>query len=150
MTDEQSKIRNFMLQAEQDCPLQPTWPETDYLKDFRRSLIQEELNELEDSRNLVELADAIGDLMYVVIGTAIAYGIDMEPIFNEIHRSNMTKFIDGHKNHHGKWIKGPSYSPANLKPIIDAQLGIKSPSEEALDKEHKFRNEQRFTDGEQY
>lgn len=73
------------------------------------------------SYNLVEIADALGDLLYVVLGTAVTCGIDIEPIFEEIHRSNMTKFIDGYRREDGKWIKGPSYTPVNLKPIIDAQ-----------------------------
>lgn len=91
---------------------------------LRQNLIQEEVNELWDaldSENLVETADAIGDLLYVVLGTAVSCGIDIAPIFDEIHRSNMSKFIDGHRREDGKWIKGPSYSPANLIPIIDSQ-----------------------------
>lgn len=78
------------------------------------------------SMDLVETADAIGDLLYVVLGTAVSCGIDIEPVFAEIHRSNMTKFIDGHRREDGKWIKGPSYEPANLKPIIDAQSNVLS------------------------
>ncbi len=72
--------------------------------------------------NIVELADGLADLHYVAYcGTALAFGLDMEPIFQEVHRSNMSKFIDGHKREDGKWIKGPSYSPANLLPIIESQ-----------------------------
>lgn len=68
-------------------------------------------------------ADAYADLLYVVYGAAIAYGLDMEPIFAEVQRSNMTKLFDGYKHPEtGKWIKGPKYSPANLKPIVDAQI----------------------------
>ena len=52
----------------------------------------------------------------------MAYGIDMEPIHEEIQRSNMSKFIDGHLREDGKWVKGPSYSPADIKPIIEAQI----------------------------
>lgn len=74
-----------------------------------------------DKYNKVEVADALGDLLYVVLGTAVSCGIDIEPIFHEIHRSNMSKFIDGHRRADGKWMKGPSYSPADLKTILDEQ-----------------------------
>lgn len=97
----------------------------DQLLRFR--LIAEELGELKDgmvNEDLVEIADALGDLLYVVLGTAVSHGIDIEPIFLEIHRSNMSKFIDGHRREDGKWIKGPSYSPANLEPIIREQQNL--------------------------
>src|ERR1017187_10166279 len=64
-------------------------------KNLRYDLIKEELEELSDAmytpNGIVEVADAIGDLLYVVLGTAVTFGIDMDPIFDEIHRSNMTK-----------------------------------------------------------
>ena len=91
---------------------------------LRHQLIDEELCELENAmakEDIVEIADAIGDLLYVVLGTAVSHGIDIDPIFHEIHRSNMTKFIDGHRRSDGKWIKGPSYTPANLLPILQRQ-----------------------------
>jgi predicted HAD superfamily Cof-like phosphohydrolase len=74
-----------------------------------------------NSERLAETADAIGDILYVVLGTAVCCGIDIEPIFHEIHRSNMSKFVDGHRRADGKWCKGPSYSPADLAPILAAQ-----------------------------
>tara|TARA_R110002153_G_scaffold45929_8_gene129419 strand:- start:206 stop:712 length:507 start_codon:yes stop_codon:yes gene_type:complete len=72
--------------------------------------------------DLVEIADGVGDINYVSEGAALAYGIDMEPIHEEIQRSNMSKFIDGHRREDGKWVKGPSYSPADIKSIIEAQI----------------------------
>jgi predicted HAD superfamily Cof-like phosphohydrolase len=74
--------------------------------------------------NLPLIADALGDLLYVIYGTAIAYGIDMESVFNEIHRSNMSKANpDGsvNKREDGKIIKSASYSPARIKEIIALQ-----------------------------
>jgi len=121
MKDAQQKVREFILKAAQECPAVPTAPSRS-LHEFRVKLIEEELGELWQASDMNEAADAIGDLLYVVIGTAVAYGIDIAPIFDEIHRSNMSKFIDGYKRDDGKWIKGPSYSPANLKPILEAQL----------------------------
>lgn len=89
----------------------------------RLRLIKEELNELNLgflNGDTVEIADAIGDLLYVVFGTAVVCGIDIEPVFDEIHRSNMTK-VGGHKDENGKWIKPNTYEPANLEPIIRQQ-----------------------------
>lgn len=71
--------------------------------------------------NLEEIADALGDINYVSYGAAICYGIDMEPIEKNIQSSNLSKFIDGYRDEHGKWIKGPSYTPVNLKPILKKQ-----------------------------
>jgi len=89
---------------------------------LRISLITEELKELieaNDVRNMVKIADAIGDLLYVVYGTAVSYGIDIEPIFEEIHRSNMSKG-DPEKiiREDGKILKGKNYFPPNLEPIL--------------------------------
>lgn len=71
--------------------------------------------------NLVKLADGCADLKVVIVGSELAFGIDGEPVFNEVMRSNMTKFADGKKDGGGKWIKGPNYSPANIAQIIEAQ-----------------------------
>ena len=71
--------------------------------------------------DMVEVADAVADINYVSYGCAITYGIDMEPIDAEVHRSNMSKFIDGHRRDDGKWVKGKSYSSPNIKALIEAQ-----------------------------
>jgi len=95
--------------------------------------------------NIVEVADAIADISYVNYGAASAYGIDISPIEEEVHNSNMTKLFTEHevksltdstftskcvrtaekgylvKNKDGKVQKSPSYTPANIKTIIDQQ-----------------------------
>lgn len=124
MRKEQEQVREFMLKAGQECPVKPTLPPKS-ICNLRYSLIDEELTELWEafqSRNIIETADAITDLLVVVLGTAVACGIDIQPCWDEVHRSNMTKFIDGHRREDGKWVKGPSYSPANLQPILTEQL----------------------------
>jgi len=143
MTENQNNIKKFMEAAGQFCPDKPRIPTEETLK-LRLTLLLEELLELteasgynllyvdgtpsfikdpEKSINLVEMVDAIGDINYVNYGFANTLGVDMEPIDKEIQRSNMSKFIDGYRRDDGKWVKGPSYSPANLQPIIDEQLG---------------------------
>jgi predicted HAD superfamily Cof-like phosphohydrolase len=124
MKNAQDRVELFMRKAEQEIPYVPTLPSFE-VKSLRYTLIEEELDELAealDTDNIVEAADAIGDLLVVVLGAACAFGIDIDPIFKEIMDSNMTKFIDGHRRDDGKWIKGPSYTPANLAPIIEKQL----------------------------
>lgn len=121
---EQLQVQCFMEKAGQECPMKPKMP-SDKVQNLRIELIDEELQELSEAfvnQNIVEVADAIGDLMVVVIGAGVACGIDLAPVWDEINRSNMSKFIDGHRREDGKWMKGPSYSPANLTPIIQEQL----------------------------
>jgi phosphoribosyl-ATP pyrophosphohydrolase len=100
--------------------------------DLRIRLIQEEVNDemlpilykLRDFDGrpdewwnlMVELADGLGDSLYVIFGTCITMGIPMDQVFTEIHRSNMSKSTE--KNEFGKTIKGPDWSPPNLMDII--------------------------------
>ena len=87
---------------------------------LRMSLINEEFEELVrayDKDNLIEVADALGDLLYVVVGAAVSHGLDIKAIFDEVHRSNMTK-VDGHKGEDGKWIKPDNYSRPDLRPFV--------------------------------
>lgn len=94
MNLEQANVKKFMLAFDQPCPEKPTCPDKD-LYDFRYRIIFEELTELLfafECRDIYQIADALGDLLYVIYGTAIACGIDMEVVFAEIHSSNMSKF----------------------------------------------------------
>lgn len=124
MKSEQNKVKEF--HAAFDIPVEhtPTIPDN-YAKMRRIALINEECAELFAAmhwEDLVAIADGIADLLYVTLGTAVEYGIDIEPIFNEVHRSNMTKF-GGTKREDGKWLKPESYSPANIVDLIKAQKG---------------------------
>ena len=90
---------------------------------LRERLIHEEFEELKEAmgkHNLAAIAKELADLLYVVYGTAVSYGIDMDPVFREVHRSNMSK-IGGYKREDGKWVKPPSYSPAVIEPILAEQ-----------------------------
>lgn len=78
----------------------------------------------EDETNLLQLADGIADLEYVSTGTASACGIKMQPIFDEVHRSNMTKSIDGTFREDGKYVKGPNYSKADIQRELDRQMKL--------------------------
>ena len=90
---------------------------------LRARLIQEEFDELKEAfkkNDLPHIAKELADLLYVVYGTAISYGIDMEPVFQEVQRSNMSK-VGGYKREDGKWVKPANYSPANIAPILSLQ-----------------------------
>lgn len=92
---------------------------------LRLKLIKEELRELTEALekgDLVKVADGLGDLIYVVNGAAVTFGIDMDTVNPEIHRSNMTKLNeDGTPvlREDGKVLKGPLFDPPHLtKEII--------------------------------
>lgn len=127
MNKMQEQVLEFHKEFEVLAPNKPTLPDfkTMYL---RLRLMKEELKELEDAmiaKDMVEIADGIADLLVVTFGTAISYGIDMQPIFDEVHRSNMSKrWSDGkvHYDDGGKVLKSPDYSPANLQPILNLQI----------------------------
>ncbi len=92
-------------------------------KELRIRLIREELGELEkaaNDKNLVKIADALADLLYVIYGTGVSYGIDLEPIFREVHESNMSKgdpSVLRAKN--GKILKAKNWRPPDLQPILE-------------------------------
>lgn len=94
---------------------------------LREDLIYEEINELYDAledENIVEVADALGDLLYVIYGTALEFGIPIDDVFAEIHRSNMSKLENGKPllREDGKILKGSNYSPPNIQRILERAL----------------------------
>lgn len=94
---------------------------------LRERLIHEEFEELKEAMakdDLVGIAKEMADLLYVVYGTAVSYGINMEPVFREVHRSNMTK-VGGYKREDGKWVKPATYSPAAIEPILAEQGAVR-------------------------
>ena len=93
------------------------------LRDLRIRLMREEFSELVEAIHQCDMTSVVkelADLLYVVYGTAVSFGIDMEPVFEEVHHSNMTK-IGGHMDEGGKWIKPDNYSPARLESILREQ-----------------------------
>ncbi|MCA9471549.1 MAG: hypothetical protein MRJ96_08180 [Nitrospirales bacterium] len=122
MNNAQQMVLAFHEQFEIQVASQPTPPDAS-IQQLRVRLIQEEFDELQEAmqtQNLPNIAKELADLLYVVYGTAVSCGIDMEPVFNEVHRSNMSK-VGGHKREDGKWVKPPTYSPADISPILSEQ-----------------------------
>ena len=82
----------------------------------RIRLITEELSEYCEAvgkDDIVKIADGLGDLLWVVFGTAVEHGLPMDKIFEQIIVSNMSK-KDGHLDESGKWIKPDNYKPVDL------------------------------------
>jgi len=124
MTDAQRMVAEFHEAFDIAVETVPRVPD-EATRSLRVRLIQEEFDELKEAlgqRDAASVAKELADLLYVVYGTAVSCGIDMEPVFREVHRSNMSK-IGGHKRADGKWVKPPTYSPARIEPILDSQSG---------------------------
>jgi predicted HAD superfamily Cof-like phosphohydrolase len=125
MSDEQEMVTAFHRAFDIAIGILPAVPDAATCA-LRMSLIQEEFTELREAlsqRDIEAVAKELADLLYVVYGTAVSCGIDMAPIFREVHRSNMSK-VGGHKRADGKWIKPSDYSPAHLQPILAAQSSL--------------------------
>ena len=118
------KVKQFMETFGQEVLNKPKFPDDKTLK-LRVALIKEEPSELEDAikdNNLVEVADALTDILYVTYGAGHSFGIDLDACFDEVQNSNMSKLDENGKpiyNEHGKVLKGPKYFAPNLKKYIE-------------------------------
>ncbi len=86
----------------------------------RSALMQEELKEWDRANyegDLVGVADGLADLLYTVLGTAVEHGIEVQPLLDEVHRSNMTKDLPSVDNPN-KPIKGPSFEPPRVAELL--------------------------------
>ncbi len=117
------KVGNFMKTFGQEVKKSPSFS-NDKINNLRLSLIKEELNELIDAMNkkdLVEVADALTDILYVTYGAGHAFGINLDKCFEEVQNSNMSKLDDNGKpiyNNNGKVMKGPNYFKPDLSKYI--------------------------------
>ena len=116
-------VRNFMQIYGQEIKTKPSFPSKKIIQ-LRYDLIKEELDELSvaiNDKDIVEVADALTDLLYVVYGAGHAFGIDLDKCFAEVQRSNLSKLDNNGKpiyNESGKVMKGPNYSKPNLKQFL--------------------------------
>jgi predicted HAD superfamily Cof-like phosphohydrolase len=135
MTIEQEQVRDFLRLVGFPLLDQSGWPDDESVK-IRMSVLEEEFLELKTAlwkRELAhmfperpdvaleELADALGDILYATLGMACAFGIDLDKVFQEVHRSNMTKRwptpphvrLQGHKV-----LKPPTYEPPDISKCL--------------------------------
>ena len=117
------KVRDFMKTFGQEVKTSPELPDDETSK-LRLELIAEELGELEEAianKDLVEIADALTDILYVTYGAGHAFGLDLDACFREVQRSNMSKLGEDGKpiyREDGKVLKGPNYSEPDLKKTL--------------------------------
>jgi predicted HAD superfamily Cof-like phosphohydrolase len=113
------KVKTFMQTFGQEVKLKPSFS-TEKINDLRYSLIQEELDELKqaiENKDLLEVADALTDILYVTYGAGHAFGIDLDKCFEEVQNSNMSKLGSNGKpiyNDAGKVMKGPKFFKPDL------------------------------------
>ena len=118
-----SKVGIFMKTFGQEVKNKPSFS-TDKINKLRLDLIKEELSELTDAMNnkdLLEVADALTDILYVTYGAGHAFGINLDKCFDEVQKSNMSKLgLDGKPiyNDKGKVLKGPKYFKPNLSNFL--------------------------------
>ena len=123
MIEQQQMVEEFHHTFGLRVESAPAIPD-DATHELRVRLIQEEFDEVKDAlakQDLTGIAKELADLLYVIYGTAVSYGIDMDPVFREVHRSNLSK-VGGHKREDGKWVKPATYSPAQIGPILTSQV----------------------------
>ena len=118
-----SKVGIFMKTFGQEVKNKPAFS-TDKINKLRLDLIKEELSELTDAmknKDLLEVADALTDILYVTYGAGHAFGIDLDKCFDEVQNSNMSKLDEDGKpiyNEHGKVMKGPNYFKPDLSKFV--------------------------------
>jgi predicted HAD superfamily Cof-like phosphohydrolase len=97
---------------------------SDKINKLRIDLIKEELDELKeamDNNDLLEVADALTDILYVTYGAGHAFGIDLDKCFDEVQNSNMSKLGENDEpiyNESGKVMKGPNYFKPDLSKFV--------------------------------
>ena len=117
------KVKTFMKTFGQEVKEKSSFS-SDKINELRFNLIKEELEELRiamDTKNLVEVADALTDILYVTYGAGHAFGIDLDKCFDEVQQSNMSKLDDRGNpiyNDSGKVMKGPKYFKPDLSKFI--------------------------------
>ena len=118
-----NKVGTFMKTFGQEVKTEPSFS-TDKINKLRIDLIKEELQELTEAmknKDLLEVADALTDILYVTYGAGHAFGIDLDKCFDEVQNSNMSKLDENGEpiyNQSGKVMKGPNYFKPDLSKFV--------------------------------
>ncbi|MDA7734328.1 nucleoside triphosphate pyrophosphohydrolase family protein [Candidatus Pelagibacter sp.] len=118
-----NKVGTFMKTFGQEVKTKPSFS-TDKINKLRIDLIKEELEELQEAmknNDLLEVADALTDILYVTYGAGHAFGIDLDKCFDEVQNSNMSKLGENGEpiyNESGKVMKGPNYFKPDLSKFV--------------------------------
>ena len=118
-----NKVGTFMKTFGQEVKSKPSFS-SDKINKLRIDLIKEELDELQEAmknNDLLEVADALTDILYVTYGAGHAFGIDLDKCFEEVQNSNMSKLDENGEpifNEAGKVMKGPNYFKPDLSKFV--------------------------------
>ena len=119
-----NKVGTFMKTFGQEVKTKPSFS-SDKINKLRIDLIKEELEELQEAmkkNDLLEVADALTDILYVTYGAGHAFGIDLDKCFEEVQNSNMSKLDQNGEpiyNESGKVMKGPNYFKPDLSKFVN-------------------------------
>ena len=119
-----NKVKTFMETFGQEVKTKPSFS-TDKINSLRYDLVKEELEELKEAienKDLLEVADALTDILYVTYGAGHAFGINLDKCFEEVQSSNMSKLDENSKpiyNESGKVMKGPKYFKPDLTKFVN-------------------------------
>jgi predicted HAD superfamily Cof-like phosphohydrolase len=121
MGPEQRMVLEFHRKYELPAPAAPTMPSPKDRLRRARLIVSEaaEFLEAADQSDFIEMVDALADILVVTYGTAIEMGVDLEPVFAEVQRSNMSK--NGGRDAGGKVLKGPGFSPPDIAGALRGQ-----------------------------
>ena len=118
-----NKVKTFMETFGQEVKNKPSFS-SDKINSLRYDLIKEELEEFKvamENKDLLEVADALTDILYVTYGAGHAFGINLDKCFEEVQSSNMSKLGEDNKpiyNDSGKVLKGPKYFKPDLTKFV--------------------------------
>ena len=118
-----NKVKTFMETFGQEVKNRPSFS-SKKINDLRYELIREELDEFKEAlknKDILEVADALTDILYVTYGAGHAFGIDLDKCFEEVQKSNMSKLDKNNKpiyNESGKVMKGPGYFKPDLTKFV--------------------------------
>ena len=119
-----NKVKTFMETFGQMVRTKPKFPDKNTMQ-LRYDLIEEELNELKEAiknNDIVEVADALTDILYVTYGAGHSFGVNLDKCFDEVQNSNMSKLDENGKpiyNESGKVMKGPNYFKPDLSKFVN-------------------------------
>jgi predicted HAD superfamily Cof-like phosphohydrolase len=119
MYEDVKEFQTLMGQLVGQAPEFPDGPE----RALRMRLLEEEFKEYEQgeyNNDLENIAKELADIIYIVCGTAVSYGIPLDKVFAEVHRSNMAKLVDGKpiRREDGKILKPEGWTPPDIKTIL--------------------------------
>lgn len=122
MTNFYKDVKEFQTAVGQNVGQAPAFPD-DKERCLRIKLLEEEFNEYlhgESKDDLENIAKELADIVYIVCGTAISYGIPLDRVFDEVHRSNLSKLVDGKpiRRDDGKILKPEGWTPPDIKKIL--------------------------------